>query len=57
MNAFVSLIVLFMAQQWIFQKDLITQVIRNTMIARQQTQLKEYFSDQTDPTYVCSDDG
>ena len=27
------------------------------MIARQQTQLKGYFCDQTDPTYVCSEDG
>jgi hypothetical protein len=37
MNTFVGLIVFFMAQQWWFQKDLITYVIRNTMIARQQT--------------------
>jgi hypothetical protein len=45
MKTFVGLIVFFVAQQWWFQKDLITLLIRNTMIARQQTQNKGNFCD------------
>ena len=55
MNLLVGLIIFLVAHHWFTQKDLITYVIKNTMITRQQTQLKGFFGEQNDPMYVCDD--
>lgn len=57
MNVLVGLIVLFLGHSYYIQKDLITYAIKNHMIARQQTQLKKFFGDQEDPTFVCNELG
>lgn len=57
MNAMIGLVLFFLAHYWYVQKDMITFAIKNHMIARQQTQLREFFSQQEDPMFVVTDDG
>ena len=57
LQLFNGVIMLFCALNWFFQKDLITMCIKNHMIARQQTQLQEFFSLQEDPVFVLDSKG
>lgn len=57
MNAMIGLVLFLLAHYWYLQKDLITFAIKNHMIARQQTQLREFFSEQGDPTIVADEEG
>ena len=57
MNGLMAVVILFSMLTWLVQKDIITVVIKNHLVSRQQTELKEYFGAQEDPICVIAEDG
>lgn len=53
---FVILNFLLCFHNWLVQKDLITKAINNHMIKRQQTQLKHFLSEDTNPIFVLNEE-
>jgi transcriptional regulator with PAS, ATPase and Fis domain len=57
MKAFIGLQLMFIGHTYLVQKDLITYAIKNHMIRRQQTQLKQFFGSVEDPTFILDKSG
>ena len=57
MQSFVGITLLCMFFTWLIQLDLIIQTIKNNISTRQQSELKEFFSENDDPVIITDEKG
>ena len=56
-NGFLALMIVMLYNFYLEQRDLITYAIRNRMIARQQSDLLQYFETQESPIIITDNEG